>query len=150
MKVSTQAYDIITLLSVVVLIAVIIFWAVQYGAGMVGDIMQEAPAVVQSSFASYASLACTSDGNLLVEHRLLKGYPFYVFMNSTHVQVRTAGEKVTGETERGGQLSFGSKMPLPIITCGTNVVRKNVRFNENVNHYITLNKTDGSMQVGVR
>jgi hypothetical protein len=148
--VSTQTYDIIILLSVVLLIAVIIFWAVQYGAGMVADVMQEAPAVVQSSFASYASLACSVDGDMLIEHGLAQRYPFYAFMNATHVQITTTGTTYTGETERGGSLSFSNRAALPFISCGIEVVRKNVRFNENVNRYVTINSTNGSMQIGVR
>lgn len=147
---STQTYDIIILLSVVLLVAIIIFWAVQYGAGMVGDVMQEAPQILQSSFASYATLACSVDGDMMITHKLTKQFPLYAFMNETHVQIRTAGEKLTGETERGGGVSFGTKPPLPFINCGTEVVRKNVRLNENIHKYITINKTDGSMQIGVR
>lgn len=147
---STQTYDIITLLSVVLLIAVIIYWAVQYGAGMVADVMNEAPAVLQSSFASYASLGCSVNGDMLIEHRLTKQYAFYAFMNSTHVQITPAAGTYTGETERGGQITFGTKPAMPFINCGTDVIRKNVRFNENVNHYVTINKTDGRMQIGVK
>jgi hypothetical protein len=147
---STQTYDIIVLLAVVLLVAVIIFWSVQYGAGMVSDIMQEAPAVVQSSFASYASLACSVDGKMIIEHGLAQKYPLYAFMNSTHVQITSTGKSFTGETERGGSVSFSNRAALPFISCGMDVVRKNVRFNENVNHYITINSTGESMQIGVR
>jgi hypothetical protein len=66
------------------------------------------------------------------------------------VQIRPAEGKYTGETERGGGVTFGTKPPIPFINCGTAVVRKNIRFNENLNHYVTINKTDGSMQIGVR
>ncbi|MEM5814206.1 MAG: hypothetical protein QXD77_00090 [Candidatus Aenigmatarchaeota archaeon] len=147
---STQTYDIIVLLSIVILVAIIIFWAVQYGAGMVADMMNEAPVVLQSSFASYASLACGADGDMYFSHRLTKGIPMYAFMNATHVRISPAGEKLAGETERGGSVSFSAKRALPFINCGTDVVRKNVRFNENVHHYITVNKTAGSMQIGVK
>jgi len=138
------------MLSIVILVAVIIFWSVSYGAGMVGNIMQEAPQIVQSSFASYASIACGVDGDMTISHRLTKQFPLYAYMNDTHVQIRPAEGKYTGETERGGSVTFGTKPPIPFINCGTEVVRKNVRFNENLNHYVTINKTDVSMQIGVK
>jgi len=147
---STQTYDIIILLAVVALVAIIMFWSVQYGADMVGKIMGEAPMVLQSSFASYASLACSVDGSMEVTQTLSKGFPLYVFMNATHVQIYPAGTTYYGATERGGGVEFGTRPALPFINCGTDVIRKNVRFNENVHHAIILNKTAEKMVIGVK
>jgi len=148
----TQTYDIIVMLGVIMLVAIIIFWAVSYGAGIVSDIMTGAPAVLQSSFASYASAACAVDGDMFIEHKLPKRYPMYVFMNATHVRVRPAESQYYPytETERGGYLGFESPDPLPFVGCGINVAKKSVLFNQNLHKSVTLDKTGNSMEIGVR
>lgn len=147
----TQTYDLIIMLGVVLLVAIIIFWSVQYGAAIVSDLMLEAPLVLQSSFTSYASGACAVDGNMYITHKITKGYPLYAFMNTTHVQMKPADKKYYPYTdvERGGYMGFGIRPALPFINCGIDVVRKNVLFNPNVNHEITLDKTE-EMRIGVK
>lgn len=150
--VSTQTYDIMVLLGVIILIAVIIFWSVRYGAAVVSDIMLEAPIVLQSSFASYGSAMCGVDGDAYVSHGLVKQYPLYAFMNASHVQIRPAEKRYYpyADTERGGYIGFGIRPALPFVNCRIDVIRKNVRFNQNVHKGITLNKTEGRMQIGVK
>ena len=147
----TQTYDLVVMIGVVILIAIIIFWAVRYGAAIVSDIMLEAPIVLESSFASYASGACAVDEGMFVSHGLTKAYPLYAFMNSTHVQIKPAEKKYYpySEIERGGYLGFGIKPALLFVGCGIDVVRKNVLFNENLHKSITLNKTSEDMRIGV-
>lgn len=146
---STQTYDVVVLLGVVILMAVVIYWSVSYGAGMVADIMQEAPQVLQSSFASYASLSCAIDGNFTLEHRLIKKYPMYVTMNESHVQIRSTGT-VYGETERGGFIKFGARSAMPYVNCNMDTARKNIRFNENVHSAVTLTKLLDTLAIGVK
>jgi|GEM_PF-4841862 len=146
---STQTYDLIILLGVVMLIAVIIYWSAQYGAGMVSDLMDEAPAVLQASFASYPASLCGVDGDVFLNHRLIQRSPMYVAMNSTHVQIKSAGT-IYGNTERSGYVRYGDRPALPFVNCLFDVVKKNVRFNENLHHSITLNKTGSTLVIGVR
>jgi len=149
--VSRQTYDLLVMLGVVFLIFIVIIWAVRYGAAIVSDIMLESPIVIQNSFASYASTLCAVDGNASVSHTIVKRYPLYAFMNSTHVQIKPAEKKFYPYTdvERGGFLGFGVRPASPFINCGIEVIRKNVRFNQAVHKAITLNKTF-QMVIGVK
>ena len=149
---STQTYDIVVMLGVIILIAVVIFWAARYGAAVISDIMLESPAVLQSAFASYATAACAADTDVFIKHTVTNRYPFYAFMDGTHVQISPAEEKYipyTG-TERGGYLGFGTQAALPFVGCGVEVVKKNVLFNQNLHHAVTLNRTADSMWIGVK
>ncbi|MFH0829712.1 MAG: hypothetical protein V1887_00945 [Candidatus Aenigmatarchaeota archaeon] len=145
---STQTYDMITMLGIVILVAVLIFWSTRYGASIVVEAMSGAPMVLQSSFASYSSSACGQE-NVTFRHPLDNKVPMYAFMNSTYVQIYPGGVYSATGTARGGSLEYGTRPPIPIINCGINVVRKNVLFNVDLNHYITLNKTLDSMRIGV-
>ena len=145
---STQTYDMITMIGVVILVAVLIFWSTRYGASIVEEAMNGAPMVLQSSFASYAASACGQE-NITFRHQLDNKVPMYAFMNSTYVQIYPGGSYSATGTARGGSLEYGAKPPIPIINCDINVVRRNVLFNVNLNRYITLNRTLDSMQIGV-
>ena len=147
---SSQTYDIVIMVGIVILVGIIIFWTVRYGSAVVSDLMMDAPVVLQSSFASYASAACA--GDILVEHDITTRYPFYAFLNASHVKVTPTESKSRpfGSGERGGYVVFATMPAMPFVNCGLDVIKRNVQFNENVNRFVTLNRTENAMQIGVR
>lgn len=149
--VSTQTYDLLILVGVIVLIAVIIFWSVKYGAAIVSDVMLESPIVLQNTFSSYASIAGMTDGNVYIKHKIIKGYPLYAFMNSSYVHIKPVSAKYYPftETERGGYIGFGIRPPVAFVNLNVDVVRKLIKFYPNLHVAIILNKTDNKVQIGV-
>jgi hypothetical protein len=151
MKGTTMVYDVIILVGAIILIAIIVFWSVQYGAALVSDAMLESPTVVQSGLASDMSIACTYPGNVTVEWMIAQPYTMTLRYNNTHIQAVPAKSKYYySDVERGGYLGFGIKPPLPWVGCGLDIVPRGVPFDEKKHKEIVLSKQADDLRLAVK
>lgn len=146
----TMLYDVIVMIGAVLIVALLILWAVQYGSGLVSDAMLQSPSVVQAAIASDLSIACGTTGNLTVDWAIPQPYTMTIRYNMTHVQVRPSKSKYYySEVERGGFLGYGIRPAIAWVGCGLNVVERGVPFDETKNKEIVLDKEDGDMRIRV-
>ncbi|MEM5804489.1 MAG: hypothetical protein QXU82_01430 [Candidatus Aenigmatarchaeota archaeon] len=151
MKGGTQLYDIIVLVGVIVLIFVVFYWAVTYGAQLVSDMLYSAPSTVQDSLASFIGAGCIGGGNMTVELAVTPT-PLTAVLGAKTINVLPPEDAYRGgrTIERGGYVKFGPPSPIAYVRCaGTNVATGNVTMNPAENKAFVVNKTDGKITLGV-
>lgn len=151
MKGGTQLYDIIVLVGVIMLIFVIFYWAVTYGAQLVSEMLYSAPATVQDSLASFIGAGCIGSGNVTVALAITPT-PLTAVLNALTLNVVPPEDAYrSGRTvERGGYVKFGPPDPIAYIRCtGIGVVVGNTSMNPAKNKAFVVNKTDNKITLGV-
>lgn len=146
----TMLYDVIIMIGAVLIVALLILWAVQYGSGLVSDAMLQSPSVVQAALSSDLSIACGTTGNITIDWKIPQPYTMTIRYNATHVQVRPARNKYYySDVERGGYLGYGIEPPIVWAGCGLNVIERGVPFDETKNKEVILVKEGDDMRVRV-
>jgi hypothetical protein len=151
MKGTTMVYDIIVLVGAILLIAIIVFWSVNYGAALVSDAMLQSPTIIQAGLASDMAIACGWPGNISVDWDMPQPYTMTVRYNATQVQaVPSKSKYYYSDVERGGYIGFGIKPALPWVSCGLDVVPRGVPFDETKHRTIVLSKQADDLRIMVR
>ena len=150
MKGGTQLYDIIVLVGIVVLIFVITYWSITYGAEIVGNMLYSAPETVQDSLASFMGSDCGT-GNMTVVLAITPT-PLTLHVEDDTVNVLPPEDRYYAgrEVERGGYIRFGAPDPIAYVRCaGIRVITGSIDLDPKENTAFVMNKTQGVIEMGV-
>lgn len=150
MKGGTQLYDIIVLIGVVMLIFVIIYWSVTYGAQMVANMLFSSPQAVQDSMANFMGSSCIS-GNMTIMLSITPT-PLTLVVDRETVNAVPPDYPYYGgrEVERGGYVRFGAPDPIPYVWCtDSSIERGSFEFDPRQNIFFVVNKTMEDVSIGV-
>ncbi|MFQ6009539.1 MAG: hypothetical protein ACE5J7_00225 [Candidatus Aenigmatarchaeota archaeon] len=151
MKGGTQLYDIIVLIGIVILIFVLIYWSMTYGAQIVAEMLFSAPETVQDSLASFMGAGC-APGNMTVVFSITPT-PLTAFVDNDTINVLPPeyGYYYGREVERGGYIRFDPPEPIAYVKCkGVSVVTGSVDFEPRKHTAFVVNKTLNEIGVGVK
>ena len=147
----TFIQDTMMMVNMIILVFLIIFWGMTFGAEKVERLMETSPTYVQQHLASVISVMSTHDGNFTT--RLFTGeINLNIVNNGTTVEVSTKEIQYGTDVERGGYTAFKNPVALPFITAqGLEIQERENNYRPNLGQrYIEVAKIGNVIGIGTR
>jgi len=134
----------------IIMVFLVVFWAVQFGAGKVERMMESSPRYIQQYVVGTMSILGTYDGNVST-----KIYPadieFAIKNTQQKVAVVSDRTQYATDVERGGSVSYADTDYLPFVTVsGVEIQERENKFRPALDtKYVEIAKIGDVIGIGV-
>lgn len=142
--------DISMVVGVMILTALIIYWALNHGVDMMGELMYSTPTYVDDYMATAVSQGCVFKGDMSTSFEI-KPISMDLDINGTHAGASAKGRKYWSDVRRGGYIDYKSSYPVPYIDCDSSEIEKGkTEFNDKFDSKILVIKKNNNIEVGTK
>ncbi len=148
----TFVYDVVTTVGMVLMVFLIIYWAVQYGADLVSGMLLNDPAAIQGTLAAALSFSCRPyDYTFSLENKATVSAD--VSVKGGAVQIIPPQGKLRDWTsvERGGFVHYRGIGPSQIVSCtGEKISDLSAHFEKSDSKKFIVSKKSSSVGLEVK